>query len=365
MSMCAVDAWVLYVDDDVSNLVVFEEGFLGELPILTAKSGAEALELFKTHDIAVLLTDQRMPGMSGVELMETVRRDYPDTTRMLVTAYSDLGAAVEAINRGHVDLYLKKPWEPAELLVALKQARDRRTAARRTRELERRLVETERLYSLGVVAASIAHELRNPLSSLSLNLEFMHDMLREGRTDKALASVQEARKAVSEILAIANSIELSTRSRQSGDVDLREVVELAARSVRAEVRRRGRLELDLVGSVPRVKGSRTRLGQVVLNLLVNALEALDESKATQNMVRVVLRVVDGRIELDVSDTGAGIEAASLPHIFDPFFTTKTEGGTGLGLAISRQIVEEHGGTISVSSERGKGTTFRLSLPPSQ
>ncbi len=355
---------VLYVDDEASNLVVFEAGLSAEIPVITAQSGLEALELFKSHDVAVLLTDQRMPGMTGVELMETVRREHPDTVRMLVTAYSDLGAAVDAINLGSVDLYLKKPWEPEELLVALKQARERYGLVRRTRELERRLVETERLYALGVVAASIAHELRNPLSALSLSHDFIEMMLRDGKVSRALDSLGDARRAGNDILAIADSIELSTRSRQSGHVDLREVVELAARSVRSEVRRRGQLEVFLV-PVPLVQGSRTRLGQVVLNLLVNALEAL-EPQLPDNLVRVVLRVSASRVELEVSDTGVGIDEAVLPRIFDPFFTTKTEGGTGLGLAISKQIVEEHQGSISVTSRRGtglgRGTTFFVSLP---
>lgn len=141
--------YILYVDDELSNLVVFEAAFKGQLPVMTASSGSQALELMREHEVAVLLTDQRMPGMSGVELIARARSEHPDTVRMMMTAYSDLDAAVEAINLGQVHLYLRKPWEPVELKALLTQARDRYLAQRRVLELEQRLVSTERVYALG------------------------------------------------------------------------------------------------------------------------------------------------------------------------------------------------------------------------
>jgi signal transduction histidine kinase len=359
-------AHVLYVDDDPANLVVFESGLGGALPILTASSGEEALRLMREHEVAVLLADQRMPGMTGVQLMEKVRADYPDVVRMIITAYSDLEASIEAINRGHVDAYFKKPWEPVELKLALVQARDRYLAARWTRELERRLVATERTYALGVVAAGIAHELRNPLTSASLCLQLARQILRdEAFGDEQRAAVErnlaDAAQAIESIVEITSAMELSTRRREVAWIDLKETVELAIRSVQGEVKARGKLERDL-DDVPRVRASRTEVGQVVLNLLINAVQALDAHKRATNVVRVSLKV-DGRwIVLAVADTGSGIPAEVLSRIFDPFFTTKQDGGTGLGLAISRQIVNELGGTIDVDTVPGEGTTFRVRLP---
>lgn len=357
--------FVLYVDDDTSNLVVFESGLKGELPVLTARSGAEALEIMRHHEVAVLLTDQRMPGMSGVELIEAVKTEYPDTIRMLVTAYSDLEAAIGAINRGQVHLYLRKPWEPVELKLTLTQARERYIAGRRVMELERRLTTTERMYALGVIAAGVAHEIRTPLTALLMNLELVQ-MLLDGELGPATISqmrnsVGDAVLAVRAITDITNSIELSTRSRTDTEVDLREVVELACRSVKGEVRRRGKLDIELA-PVPRVWGSRTRLGQVALNLLVNALEVLNPSAAEKNFVKVRLYPEGDQVVLSVTDNGPGIDERVLKRIFDPLFTTKSEGGTGLGLAISRQILQELGGTIEVSTKVGAGTTFFVRLP---
>jgi signal transduction histidine kinase len=359
-------AHVLYVDDDPANLMVFESGLGGALPILTASSGEEALRLMREHEVAVLLADQRMPGMTGVQLMEKVRADYPDVVRMIITAYSDLEASIEAINRGHVDAYFKKPWEPVELKLALVQARDRYLAARWTRELERRLVATERTYALGVVAAGIAHELRNPLTSASLCLQLARQILRDeafGNEQRAAVerNLADAAQAIESIVEITSAMELSTRRREVAWIDLKETVELAIRSVQGEVKARGKLERDL-DDVPRVRASRTEVGQVVLNLLINAVQALDAHKRATNVVRVSLKV-DGRwIVLAVADTGSGIPAEVLSRIFDPFFTTKQDGGTGLGLAISRQIVNELGGTIDVDTVPGEGTTFRVRLP---
>lgn len=361
-----MNPYVLYVDDEPSNLVVFEAGLGRVIPVLTATSGAEALQLLKTHEIAVLLADQRMPEMTGVELMERVRIEFPDVVRFLITAYSDLDATIDAINRGQVDGYFRKPWEIVELRLALLQARERFLAGHRIRDLERRLVATERTYALGVVAAGIAHELRNPITSLSLSVEVAQQVLAEAQVGEeqllmAKNCLTEAAQAISCIIEITNAMELSTRQREVSDVDVREVVELAIKSVWGDLKHKGRLEKHL-GAVRPIRASRTRLGQVVLNLLINATQAIDPAKIKENVIRLDLEESRGLVVLSVSDTGPGIAPELQKKIFDPFFTTKKEGGTGLGLAISRQIVAELGGTIEVESALGQGTTFRVVLP---
>jgi len=160
---------------------------------------------------------------------------------------------------------------------------------------------------------------------------------------------------------IISSVELSTRSRTDEDVNFKEVVEFAVRSAVGEIRHRGQLKLD-AAQVPPIRGSRTRLGQVVLNLLVNAIEAFDPAQRQRNVLTVSLAVNGAHAELVVEDNGSGITAEAVSRVFDPFFTTKVDGGTGLGLAISKQIVEELGGSIEVSSTVGQGTTFRVRLP---
>lgn len=359
---------ILYVDDDSANLTVFRLALSGEFPIRIARNGTEALDILRREAVAVLLADQRMPGMTGVELAERVRTEFPDTIRMLITAYSDLETAVDAINRGCVHRYLRKPWDVRELRAALSDGIDRHAMAVKLRDLERRLVDVERVYAIGVIAAGLAHEIRGPLAGLTANLEMARIGLRElgEARDRRLRDLDEgladAESAAGTILDITRGIELPTRhAADEGTVNLVEVVTLALRSVRGQALQIARLDAR-IGAVPPIRGNRTKFGQVVLNLLLNALQALPEGRRDENRVAVVLSEVPGGVRLDVEDNGPGIPPQLHQRIFDPFFTTKKKGGTGLGLAISRTIVEEFGGHIEVESDEGHGTRFIVWLP---
>lgn len=371
-------AGILYVDDDDANLTVFMAVCGSELPCHTASSGAEALEVMRHRDIAVLLTDQRMPGMTGVELAEKAHAEFPDTVRMLITAYTELSVAIEAINRGHIRRYLRKPWDGRELRAALHEALDLYQTRLRAREMERRLLATERVYALGVVAAGIGHELRNPVGWIASNLAVVRSGLQESRVRLAAPGVDpklvadqlgdleeavaDAIEGMGRIKEIAAGIELSTRRSEEGEpVDLAEVVRLTLRGVQGELRRRAQVELD-THAVPMVRGSRTRLGQVVLNLVVNALEALPDRPRAENLIRIRLMQRPQSVRLEVEDNGTGITPEALAKIFDPFYTTKEKSGTGLGLAISRRIVEELGGKIEVERAEKGGVRFSVTLP---
>jgi len=367
---------VLYVDDDKSNLIIFEAALEGILPVLTASSGPAALEILRSREVAVLLTDQRMPGMSGVDLAEAVKNEFPNTIRMLITAYSDLNAAIESINRGQIHLYLRKPWDARELRLSLEMARERYLIEQRVREMESRLASTERIYSLGVIAAGIAHELRNPLGALQGNLDLGEDLLGKlraaiaGRSDPGpiLRQFEElfedCRTASANLAEITTSMDLTARSSEEGLVDLSEVIHLAERSMRPQFMKVARLDLQLT-PVPPVRGTRTRFGQVLLNLMLNAIEAMDPANLKQN--RVIIRQYESSagVHVEVDDNGPGLPEEMLTRIFDPFYSTKPDGGTGLGLAISRQIIDEAGGTIEATSEVGVGTRFLISLPKAE
>lgn len=373
-----MDRTILYVDDDTANLTVLQAACADEFDIITAESAEVALGIMRQHEISVLLVDQRMPGMTGVELFEATREHYPDTVRILITAYSDLTDAINAINRGQVRGYLRKPWEPEQLKATLREALEVYETRRKVRELERRLLETERVYSLGVVAASVAHELRSPLTALlttldlaDLRLKSMIDGLNSGRqigpdgvdsVKKVVEQISRARQAVDQITEITSGIELSHRRRdEEKTADMKEVANLTLRCVRAELLKRAQIQVEIEPGPP-VLGSPNKLGQVVMNLLINALQALPDRPRGQNVVSLRLRPAGDFVRLEVEDNGSGIPQDVLGKIFDPFFTTKTHGGTGLGLAISKQIIEEVGGRISVESEVGRGTRFFVELP---
>jgi C4-dicarboxylate-specific signal transduction histidine kinase len=373
-----VNPKVLFVDDDESNLAVCEAMFGEEFEVLTASSGAEALALLRSHEVAVVVSDQRMPGMSGIELLELVRGESPDAARILVTAYTDSHAAIEAINRGRVRRFLKKPWEARELRAELLDGLERWSTRRRVKELERRLIQTERVYALGIVAAGIGHELRNPISWIATNVQHSlgeiselaraleaHDEARAAsKLEEIRAALQDANTGTERVIEIVSAIQLSMvrPASESERVDLEEVVRLALRLMEGELRRTARVELDLPGGAW-VSGSRTQLSQIVVNLLVNAVHAVAKLPLDEAIIGVRVSTDDRFVALTVADSGPGVPEADRERIFDPFFTTKPGVGTGLGLAISRKIALDLGGSLDVGRDaRLGGAGFRLTLP---
>jgi C4-dicarboxylate-specific signal transduction histidine kinase len=370
-----VSAKVLFVDDDEANLVVCEATCAGDFEVVTASSADAALEIMHREEVGVVVADQRMPGVTGVELLERVRHQHPDTVRVLITAYSDTQAAIGAINRGCVRRYLKKPWEPAELRAELRDALDVYSMTRKLAAMEVRLRETERVYALGVVAASLAHELKNPMMWVTNSLAFaqseLHRLAQEvpaaalkARMQEIEASLTDTRTGVDRVVDIVRGIEMPTRSDSGAlkPVDLAEVLRLSLRLVSNELTRAASLELDVTPAPP-VRGSATKLGQVVLNLVVNAMQAVSARPRAQNVISIRLRVDPGWEVLEVADNGPGIAEAERERIFDPFYTSKAEVGTGLGLAISRRIVDELDGTLVADrDERLGGARFTLRLP---
>jgi signal transduction histidine kinase len=367
---------ILYIDDDRGNLTVFEAVCDEEFEVLTAQGGKEGLEMLMSHEIAVLVSDQRMPGMTGVDVLEAARSVAPDAVRILITAYSDLTEAVAAINRGAVERYIRKPWQPDELRMALRDAMALYNTRRKLQSLERRLIETERVYALGVVAAGVAHELRNPMTALvamidlaAANEQRVLDDILQGKAPpvidflrKNLQLLMEANQAADQVMEITRGMELGQRHRENRRVDVKEVVNLTLRILRSEFLKRAALQLELEPGTPEIIGSPHRLGQVFLNLVVNALQALPDDRASTNRVTIRVRTADDKVVIEVGDNGPGIPDPVLHRIFDPFFTTKEEGGTGLGLAISRTIVEELGGRIAVTTSPDRGTIFSVLLP---
>ena len=368
-------AIVLYVDDDRANLLAFRAMAEPQYEVVTARSGDDALKLLgQLREVAVLIADQRMPGMSGIDLCERVRAGHPDVVRMLVTAYSDLTAAIAAINRGHVSRYLHKPWNADELMATLRDAVERYRLSVTVQRMQLRISETERMYALGVLTASIGHELRTPLSIINSNLRFarrgLHELLAHGQLPESgrrglhelEAALVDADDGAQRLMEVVEGISLSARSEPVAQqpVDLSHVVRSVLRLIRSEAALHAQLIVEQVAA-PQVTGSATRVGQVLLNLLLNALQALPSRPIATNLVKVRLYEEQGRALIEVSDNGTGIEPQNLQRIFDPFFTTKRQ-GTGLGLAISRQIIEEMGGELSVTSELGVGTRFTVSWP---
>jgi PAS domain S-box-containing protein len=239
------------------------------------------------------------------------------------------------------------------------------------RALQVQLMAADRMASMGLLAAGVAHEINTPLAVIAANLAHLESATIRSRTsgqpspehDEALADAIEATRRVREIVG-----DLRLFSRGDEDqrraVSVREALESALRLAWNEIRHRARLDCEF-GPVPDVLASESRLGQVFLNLLTNATHAIPEGKLESNQITVRAGTdPSGWAVVEVKDTGSGIPPELRERVFDPFFTTKPVGvGTGLGLSICRRIVGDIGGRIEITSELGRGSSFRVLMPP--
>jgi signal transduction histidine kinase/ActR/RegA family two-component response regulator len=235
--------------------------------------------------------------------------------------------------------------------------------------LEMQLMTTDRLASLGRLAAGVGHEINNPLTYVLGNVRAAAMRIRA--MPDAPADVGEmlddALEGAERVRRIVQDLRVFTRRAADDAVscDLHAVVESCLRMAGAEVRPRARVVKDFSRDVPLVRASEARLAQVVLNLVLNAAQAIPDSLggAEGHAITLTTRVEpDGRVALRVADTGVGIPPADLAQVFEPFFTTKGDrGGTGLGLSICQMLVTAHGGEIAISSEPGRGTTVSVLL----
>jgi PAS domain S-box-containing protein len=245
------------------------------------------------------------------------------------------------------------------------------------RELFARIAMADRMLSVGTLAAGVAHEINNPLAYVVSNLEVLANELPELLSeqgpegsrfdrDEVAALIAEAREGAERVSAIVR--DLRSLSRPANDtlapVDVVGVLSSSIRMANNELKHRARVIQTYAADLPRVRANASRLGQVFVNLLINAAHAIDEGHAETNEVRVRASSSADRksVIVEIEDTGAGMPPKIVARIFDPFFTTKPVGvGIGLGLSISHQIVQSIGGEMSVTSTVGQGTTFRVTL----
>ena len=236
------------------------------------------------------------------------------------------------------------------------------------RQMETQLATSDRMVTIGMLAAGVAHEINNPLASVITNLDVAHRGIAAHSSAFAGATIEEevrdARLAAEHLRLIVRDLQMFSRptEEESAPICLKEVVESTLRMARSEVQRKARLALHLEPGIT-VHGNKGRLGQVLLNVIINAAQATPAGDATNHEIRVSSRIADGTAFVEVKDTGAGMPEWVMERMFTTFFTTKKAGeGTGLGLAISRQILEAMGGSISFDSVVGQGTTCTIRVP---
>lgn len=411
-------------DDYVSRLLVKKAVKKIGHEMIEAENGRIAWDLFLEHEPDIIISDWMMPEMDGIQLCRKIREAHKKTYSyiILLTAKDRTSDLVEVFEAG-ADDYIIKPFMPDEL-------RSRVNSGERITRLERRrhimqeelikknntldqtlkelkttqaqILQSEKMASIGQLAAGVAHEINNPIGFISSNLEALNDYMEDltaildhyqelrRMAAKDEGGAKEIRKKVQAIVEYEKQIEIDylkedipellKECREGtgrvgnivGDlknfahpgsdkktlIDINRGIVSTLNVVYNELKYKATVTKDL-GEVLLVEGYPQKINQVFMNVLVNAGQAIKE----KGEIRIQTGTEDDKTVVTISDTGCGIDKEHLTKIFDPFFTTKEVGkGTGLGMNIAYNIIKEHQGTIEVESEKGRGSSFIIKLP---
>lgn len=370
---------VLIVDDDEPNLDVLEAVLEGDYKVHKATSGREALEIVNLIPLDVIISDQRMAEMTGVELLELVKKSHPDIAGIVLTAYTDSPAIMSAINRAQVFRFLTKPWQPHEILAAVEQAsinveqhraikrlveivsaRNEELAAtlEELRSTQQQLLHMERLSTIGRLTSGVTHDLRNFLSGLALIEEDI--ATREVPSDlrdtvtTGLAGVRNLLATLETMNQFASSGKLGIQPRPT---DPKSIVKDATTVLRLDMEfRRRNVNVRIAEGLPTITVDHQKMVQVLVNLVRNAVQATRQGQMV--LIEAVLSP-GGGVVFAVEDEGPGIPEDLKDRLFDPFVTTKGSAGMGIGLYMAKLVVESHGGQIRCADRPLGGARFEV------
>jgi len=376
---------ILAVDDEPRIVQLLRRELGREYKVFTATAGSEALEILEAEDITLVIADQRMPEMSGSELMEKVVERRPDIIRILLTGYTDLNALVDAVNRGQIYYYVTKPWEPDELKIIVRQGIEKFDLEERNRELigglknknrelfealeilkktQHDLLRAERLSTIGKLTNMIVHDLKNPLTSilgLSSLLKSMPEMEAQKRGSYYRLIHEESSRILQMVQEILQFVRGGRPEIHLKPCSLAPYLEEVREELEAFLKDSGiRFRMDVDASSDQLLDPE-QMKRVLYNLAANAREAMDAGgdlciTVAENAQHLLLRI---------SDTGRGIPPEFQQSIFEPFFTRGKNAGNGMGLAIVKQIIQAHDGDIELESSGASGSTFCIRLPQRQ
>jgi len=361
-------ATILVIDDeqamrDSCCQVLTKDGYCTE----TAADGNSGLQKIREIKPDLALIDLKMPGMSGMELLEKIGDIDPNIVSVVITGYATIESAVEAMKRDAYD-FLPKPFTPDQLRIVTRRGLERRALAAEAAKLQQ-----EKRKMRENFITLVSHQLRSPLVSIQQYFEVILEGFAGNVASKQKEMIEDASKRIDELLKLVNDWLNMSRIEAGKLVGRFETVDLV--SILSETigllkplaeDRKVALEMDLRGSPPVVQGNTESLKLAFTNLVSNGINY----NRAGGRVNISTREQGNHFTVDVSDTGMGISQENLHFIFDEFFRVKTNKtraitGSGLGLPIAKRIIEAHNGSIKVVSKPGKGTTFSILLPKAE
>jgi signal transduction histidine kinase len=377
---------LLVVDDEPEVLQSVHDLLRLDYRVLTCTRGSDAIEVLDAPGtIHVVLSDQRMPGMTGVEVLRHARQVRPEATRLLFTAYADIRAVIDAINQGSVFHYITKPWDPVELQAVVRQAvmqhdlivENARLLAE-LKESNQRLAEANRLKLAFIEVAS--HELNTPVAVVLGMAELWKASLGEAASPAQRGWIDRVQLAARRLaVTIERMFKLIRADEFSQTLDLQPTeLEPLVRQVVDELQpfldvRAQTLHLDLAPDLGSAEVDAAKLSDILTNLLVNAIKFTPDG-GTIRISAQALGPHGQTVRFVVADEGVGIQAADRPHLFKPFFTgfdtmhhssgdfQFCKRGIGLGLCLVKTFVELHGGKVDFETAPDRGTTFEFTIP---
>ena len=384
---------ILIIDDDpiirqMVEMILNEEGYTA----IKAVNGLKGLEMFEKEKPPIVITDIKMPGVDGMQVLAEIKKTRPETEVIVITGHGEINLAIQALQMEASD-FIQKPFGFEALTVAVKRAHDKIRVRETLAETQVQLLQAEKMASLGQLAAGIAHEVNNPIAFINSNLnsfqkyaakiegflnalnslfknsgnELSQTFLNLKKENNIDFIINDMKSLLDESIEGTQRVKHIVQDlREFSHIDTKKLtyynindgVNSTLNIIRNELINSIEIRKNL-GDIPQMLCYPQQINQAILNLLMNSIEAI-ESAGT---IKIDTLTEDRGICLKISDNGAGIPKAIIDKIFDPFFTTKEVGrGTGLGLHIVYSIVKTHGGEINVVSHVGKGTTFNIHLP---
>jgi two-component system sensor histidine kinase/response regulator len=351
---------VLYIDDEVNNLHAFKALFRKDYEIFTVESAEEGTKLLAQEQVNVIICDQRMPGMTGVEFFESILEKYPHPVRILLTGYTDIQAVVEAINRGQIYRFIDKPWDQQVLSVAIQNAYEIYHTKFLLREQNLQL---QKAYDeLDKFVYSASHDLRAPLASIL-------GIIKVAKTDdvnKMSEYVDMIDHTVNRMDAFVQNIIKYYRSNRV-DVEIAHIrFEQIVNEIISDVEHHIKdLNIQFKKEISEpvyIRSDESRIRIILNNILLNAIKFHHENSEYKEINIRVLTSLDKSI-IEIEDNGIGIDLDQQDKIFDMFFRgVHKNAGSGVGLYVAKEALKKLNGTINIESTPGKGSKFIVEIP---